>query len=52
MNYLKHKADRLRGQITRDHCPSEELDAIERLLEESTACATTWYRCFPNWRLR
>ncbi len=36
MNYLKHRADRLRGTISRDHCPPDTLDAIERLLDEST----------------
>lgn len=36
MNYLKHRADNLRRLITRDYCPPDTLDAIERLLDEST----------------
>ncbi len=36
MNYLKHRADRLRRTITKDNCPPDTLDAIERLLDEST----------------
>ena len=36
MNYLKHRADRLRRTISKDHCPPDTLDAIERLLDEST----------------
>ncbi len=36
MNYLKHRADRLRHTISKDNCPPDTLDAIERLLDEST----------------
>ncbi len=36
MNYLKHRADRMRQVITRDYCPPDTLDAIERLLDDST----------------
>jgi RNA polymerase sigma factor (sigma-70 family) len=36
MNYLRHQADRLRQGIKPGHCPPDTLDAIERLLDEST----------------
>ena len=36
MNYLKHRADRLRRVISKDYCPPDTLDAIERLLEALT----------------
>ncbi|MHB0960924.1 MAG: sigma-70 family RNA polymerase sigma factor [Pirellulaceae bacterium] len=35
MNFLKHRAERLRQLIDDDYCPPDTVDAIERLLEES-----------------
>jgi RNA polymerase primary sigma factor len=36
MNYLKYRADRLRQLVDDDYRPRETVDAIERLLDEST----------------
>lgn len=36
MNYLKHQADNLRQRISLNDCPPDTLDAIERLLDDST----------------
>ena len=36
MNYLKHQADQLRQEITRDNCTPDMLDEIEHRLDEST----------------
>jgi RNA polymerase sigma factor (sigma-70 family) len=36
MNYLKHRAERLRQLVSEDYCPPDTLDAIEHLLDEST----------------
>ena len=52
MNYLKHQADNLRQPISLNDCPPDTLDAIERLLDDSTQLAITWYRSFLNWQRR
>ncbi|MHB8972402.1 MAG: sigma-70 family RNA polymerase sigma factor [Pirellulaceae bacterium] len=36
MNFLKHRAERLRQLIFDDYCPPDTVEAIQRLLEEST----------------
>ena len=36
MNFLKHRAERLRQLVVDDYCPPDTVDAIQRLLEEST----------------
>ncbi len=36
MNFLKHRAERLRELLSDDYCPQETVDAIAQLLDEST----------------
>jgi RNA polymerase sigma factor (sigma-70 family) len=36
MNFLKHRAERLRELLNDDYCPQETVDAIDQLLKEST----------------
>ena len=36
MNFLKHRAERLRQRIDDDYCPPDTMDAIQCLVEEST----------------
>ena len=36
MNFLKHRAERLRQRIDDDYCPRDTMDAIQCLVEEAT----------------
>ena len=51
MNFLKHRAERLRQLIDDDYCPRDTLDAIAMFAGGSPrGYGIIWCRCFPSWR--